>query len=147
MFYFIRTELLAAEKHTAYSGLFQVHIPALIAVHVKWDSFSGFSILPGRWCIVGCLKLGRNFLITVIFAYIILWVISYILLLASIFLSLSLPSHIKSTVATQLLNKLGSIYETFGINFQHLHVCTVHQLRLKHFIIQQMDKYTIRRYK
>jgi len=27
-----------------------------------------------------------------------------------------------------------------------LHVCTVHQWRLKHFIIQQMHKYIIRRY-
>jgi len=28
----------------------------------------------------------------------------------------------------------------------NLHVCTVHQRQLKHFIIQQMHKYIIRRY-
>jgi len=36
-------------------------------------------------------------------------------------------------------------YDCFVI-FQCLHVCTVHQWRLKHFIIQQMHKYIIRRY-
>jgi len=30
--------------------------------------------------------------------------------------------------------------------YMNLHVCTVHQWRLKHFIIQQMHKYIIRRY-
>jgi len=34
-------------------------------------------------------------------------------------------------------------FEAFCI---HLHVCTVHQWRLEHFIIQQMHKYIIRRY-
>jgi len=44
---------------------------------------------------------------------------------------------------SQGIHHQGALYGAW-LKFVHLHVCTVHQWLLKHFIIQQMHKYIIR---
>ena len=46
----------------------------------------------------------------------------------------------------RLIGNLQQLSPHIYLNQKNLHVCAVHQSRLKLFIIQQMHTYTIRRY-